>query len=230
MDYLEYADWLIRAAAGMIAVISGVTILERRKDGAGKLMGWTAFAVFLGVCCDLLPRVLNAGALGHAAGRTGWLLALTAVPILLSLLWEKLYGKKLSYYAEMLLRDVSGIRALACVILPIILLAGSMQGERFDPYAGAPAYIRLIEPGVRSAALLVAVIDAARHWRGTREEIPALRSVWAWLLAAAVTEIAAETGAVLVPVLGKLELLALVCLSALLLRFVRFSGESAEPG
>lgn len=227
MQFIEYADWLIRAAAALVFVISGVTILERRKDGAGKLMGAAALALFLGVCCGLLPRVLNAGALGRAAGRTVWFLALTVVPILLSLLWEKLYGKKLGYYAEMFLRDVSGIRALACVVLPIILLSGSMQGELYDPYAGTPAYVRLIEPGVRSIALCVAVIVVSRHWHAAREEIPALRGVWLWLAAAALFAVAADLGGTFVPALQKLELLTLACLAALLLSFVRYAGEAA---
>ena len=227
MGFIDYADWLLRAAAALIAVISGVTILERRRDGAGKLMAGAAFALFVGIVCDLLPRVLGAGALGRAGGRTVWFLALTVVPILLSLLWEKLFGKKLGYYAEMLLRDVSGIRALACVVLPIILLSGSMQGELYDPYAGTPAYVRLIEPGVRSVMLCAAVIVVSRHWRRTREEIPALRGVWLWLAAAAVFAVAADLGGTFVPALQKLELLTLACLAAVLLAFVRYAGEAA---
>ena len=229
MEYVEYADWLIRASAALCMIASGATILERRKDGAGKLMGWTAVLLFIGVVCDLLPRMLNAGALGRAAGRMGWFLALTAAVVLLSLIWEKLYGKKLGYYAEMLLRDVSGIRALACVVLPIILLSGSMGGGLYDPYARVPAYVRLIGSGVRSAALLVAAIIVVRHWSGTREEISTLRHVWSWLLAAAVLACAADLGGTFVPMLEKLELLALVCLAAIWLRFVRFSGETAAP-
>ena len=227
MVFLGYADWLLRAAAALIAVISGVTILERRRDGAGKLMAGAAFVLFAGIVCELLPRVLGAGALGRAAGRMGWLLAITVIPILLSLLWEKLYGKKPGYYAEMLLRDVSGIRALACIVLPVILLSGSMQGELYDPYAGTPAYLRLIEPGVRSITLCVAVIVVSRHWRAAREEIPALRSVWLWLLGAALFEIAADLGGGLVPALQMPELLSLACLAAILLIFVRYAGEAA---
>lgn len=224
-DLFTYADWLLRAAAGLLFVISGVTMLQRRRDGAGRLMAWTALALFLGVVCDLLPRLLGAGPLGAAAGRTGWFVALTVVPILLSLLWEKLYEQKLSYYAEMLLRDVSGIRALACVALPIILLSGAMGGEMYDPFAGVPFAYRLIAPGIRSAGLLVAAVDVARHWRKTREAIPSLRSVWLWLLLAAVFETAAELGGVPVPALEALELLALACLALLALALLRHAGE-----
>ena len=49
MEFIRYAAWIIRAAAALVLAVSGVTILERKKDGAGKLMGWTALAGFLGL-------------------------------------------------------------------------------------------------------------------------------------------------------------------------------------
>ena len=227
MEYLTYADWLLRAAAALVFTVSGVTIMERRRDGAGKLMGWAALTLCIGAACDLLQRVLGAGALGQAAGRMVWFLSLTLVPILLSLLWEKLYGQKLGYYAEMLLRDVSGIRALACVALPVVLLSGVMGGDGYDPFAGMPLVYRLIAPGLRSVMLCVAAADVARLWHKTRDEIPALRDLWLWLTAAAAFEIAAELGSVFIPALEKLELLSLACLAALVLCLLRDAGAHA---
>lgn len=227
MNLLTFADWAVRAAAALAAALAGVTMLERGRDPAGKLMGWAALILFLGTAADLLARVLGAGAMGRAAGRAAWHIALTVFVVLLSLLWEKLYDKKNGYYAEMLIRDVSGIRALACVALPIVLLSGVIGGEDMDIYAGLPWYFRLIAPGVRSVMLLVAAGVVARQWSKTKAEIPALRSVRLWLLGGAALECAADLGEPFVPALGALELPALVCLAALLLCLTRHSAERA---
>ncbi len=228
--YAAYADWLLRAAAAVLAGAAGFTVRERRKDAAGRLMCGAAFVLCVGIVCDLLTRVLGAGTLGRAAGRAGWFVALTVFLILLSLLWEKRFDRKLGHSAELLLRDVSGIRALACVALPIILLSGAMQGEGFDPFDGVPAYYRLIAPSIRSLCLLVAAGVVVRCWRTAREAVPALANVWLWLLAGTVLECAADLASAFFPAAFRetLELLALACFCAILLCLVRDAGDGDD--
>ena len=225
MEFVEYADWLIRAAAAIVAVVSGVTIRERRKDAAGKLMGGAALALFVGIACELLPRVLGAAALWRSAGRTVWGLALTVFCVLMTLIWEKACETKMGFYAEMLTRHSSGIRALACLAPFLFRAASVMQGESADELSEFP--LSLIAPGVRSLMLAVAAAVISSRWHKTRGHSATLRDVWLWMLGAAVFEIAAELGAAVFPPLEKLELLSLVCLAAILLRFVRWSGERA---
>ena len=226
MEYVEYADWLLRAAAGLIAAISGFTIRERRGDGAGKLMSGAAFVLLVGIVCDLLPRATGAAALWRSAGRTVWGLALTVFCVLMTLAWEKIYDVKMGYYAEMLTRDTSGIRALACIAPFIFRLASVMQGESAEIMSEWP--LSLIAPGVRGLMLAIVTAVISSRWHKTREQNAPLRGVWLWMLGTAVFEIAAELDAAFHPLLEKLELPALACLSAIVLAFVRFCAEQPD--
>lgn len=223
-DLIGYADWLIRAAAAVLAGVCGATMLERRSTGAGKLMGWMALMLTLGGVGELLFRVLGAGALGRSAGQMLWTLALTVSCVLLVLAWEKLYGKKQGFNSEMLLRHFTGIRALGCIAPFVVRLAYAMQGMSTDILNGAPPAAGFIAPGIRCLGLAVAAGVGVRLYRKTVGQIRTLDKVWLWLLGAAALEIASELGAVVVPALETLHLAALVCLSGLLLSFVRFSG------
>ena len=224
-DLIGYADWFIRAAAAVLAGVCGATMLERRSDGAGKLMGWMALVLMLGGAGELLFRVLGAGPLGRSAGLMFWTLALTVFCVLLVLVWEKLCEAKQGFYSEMLLRHFSGIRALGCIAPFVARLAYAMQGESTDILSGAPLAAGFIAPGIRCLGLAVAAGVGVRLYRKTAGQIRALNKVWLWLLGAAALEIVSELGAVVVPALEMLHLAALVCLSGLLLSSVRFSGE-----
>ena len=229
MDYLI----CINGAVALAALLCGITILQRRNDGAGKLMGWCALALFIGEAAHFAAQAPEtfagkAGGLLPVAGRMTAALAVTVICVLLSLLWEKLYGRKNSYYAEMLVRDTAGIRALACVGPVVLRLSGVMQGDTSDPLAGASILEALIIPALRSVMLLVFAAVVAWHWRKTRAEVPALRQVWLWLSLSALFGIAADVGAVFVPALSLLDILQALCLLMIAATFVRFAGESGE--
>ena len=231
---LAIAECVVGLAALLVAVLGGITILQRRGDNAGKLMGASALILFIGYALYLIPRALK-GLAGletgflPTAGRMAAAIAVTVFYILLSLLWEKLYEKKNSYYAEMGVRDLSGIRALGCVGPIVLGLVGVMDAEsRFDPLEGVPFYFALIAPAVRCVPLLIVAVIVAASWRRTRDALPTLKNGWWLLLLSALFGIAADVGMVFVPALELLYLPQLICLLAIVGRFVRFAGETGE--
>ena len=227
-------ECVIGLAALLVALLGGVTILQRRNDSAGKLMGWAALILFIGYALYLIPRALTGLAEMESiflpsAGRMAAAIAVTVFYILLSLLWEKLFEKKNSYYAEMGIRDLSGIRALGCVGPIVLGLVGFMEADgSFDPLDGVPFYFALIAPAVRCVPLLIIALIVSASWRKTRDALPTLKNVW-WLLAlSALFGVAADFGMVFVPALELLYLPQLVCLLAIVALFVRFAGETGE--
>ena len=233
-NILVIAECVIGLAALLVALLGGVAILQRRNDSAGKLMGWSALVLFIGFALYLIPKAL-AGLAGlengflPAAGRMAAAIAVTVFYILLSLLWEKLYEKKNSYYAEMGVRDLSGIRALGCVGPIVLGLVGFMDADgRFDPLEGVPFYFALIAPAVRCVPLLIVAVIGAASWRKTRDALPTLKSVWWLLVVSMLFGVAADFGMVFVPALELLYLPQLVCLLAIVGLFVRFAGETGE--
>lgn len=233
MHYSLYLDGIPCLAAALVALLGGVTILQRRNDSAGKLMGWSALILFIGEALRLLSLLLehftqsNPGFWGMT-GRMAAALAVTVFCILLSLLWEKLYEKKNGFYVEMLVRDLSGIRALGCVGLIVLYLSDILQGEVYDPMAGVPALYALIAPAVRCVPLLIVAAVVARQWHKTRDAQPTLKNVWLALVLSALLGTAADIGAVFVPALRLLWIAQAVCLLWIVLVFVRFAGETGE--
>lgn len=233
MEYLVYVESVCDLAALLVALLGGVTILQRRNDGAGKLMGWAALVLFIGEALNLVPRALNkltgtGGAFLLLAGRMAAALAVTVFCILLSLLWEKLYEGKNGFFTEMHVRELSGARALACLFPVIYWLSELMQGGKENPMADASGLEAMIVPAVRGVTLLIVAAIVAHHWRKTRNEIPGLRLVWLLLILSALFEIAADLGAVLIPALEYLYLPQLVCLLWIVILFVRYAGETGE--
>ena len=232
-EYLVLAESAFGLAALLAALLGGVTVLQRRNDAAGKLMGWSALVLFIGEALHLVPRTL-AGLAGMEngflllAGRMAAALALTVFCILLSLLWEKLYAGKNGFFTEAHVRELSGARALACLFPVFYWLSGLMRGETADPMAGASGMEALIVPAVRGMTLLIVAAIVAHHWRTKRAGLPTLRHVWQLLLLTALFEIAADVGAVFIPALEWLYIPKLVCLLAIVLCFVRFAGETGE--
>lgn len=229
---MEYAEGIFGFAALLAALLCGLTILGRRGDGIGKLMGWTALALFLGETLRFLPWLLarfgRDVAFWATAGRMAAALAVTVVCILLSLLREKLYDRKNSFYTEMLVRDLSGIRALGCVAPVVLTLSTLLQGEFYDPLSGVPPLYALIAPAVRSVPLLIVAAVVARLWRPSRDAIPTLRPVWLALALSAVFGAAADVGAVFIPALGLLWIAQTACLLWIAACFVRYTGETGE--
>ena len=233
MEYLLYAECALILAALLTAGIGGVTILQRRPDATGRLMGWAALVLGIGEALSLIPRALwllgfREQGLGDQAGRMAAAIAVSVFCILLSLLWEKVYEKKNGFFAETHIRELSGARALACLLPVFLWLGRSMHGEMGDPLADEPIQVLAGIAGVRGVTLLIVAAVVARHWYVTRAEVPTLRNVW-WLLVLGVLfEIGADLGAVFVPALTYLWVPELVCLLGIVLAFVRYAGETGE--
>ena len=234
LTFTGILECVIGLAALLVALLGGVTILQRRDDSTGKLMGWSALIIFIGFALYLVPKAMAALAgmdngFLLLCGRMAAAIAVTVFCILLSLLWEKLYEKKNSYYAEMGVRDLAGIRALGCVGPIVLGLVGVMDPEgSFDPLSGVPFYYALIAPAVRCIPLLIVALIVSASWRKTRDALPTLKNVWWLLLLSAVFGVAADFGMVFVPALELLYLPQLVCLLAIVALFVRFAGETGE--
>ena len=211
-------------AALLCAALGGITILQRRHDTAGKLMGWSALTLLLGDAFHLIPRALEAltglaPGLWGGVGRMLCAVAITVFCILLLLAWEALSGRKAGFYAEMLSRHSGGLRLLLC--LGPIFYSLVFDG---DPYAGAAGWTRLLLPGLRSVLLLVLAIDVARLYFKTRQDLPGLQMIWWLLLAAAGFETVSDLGGAWVPALAAAHAGTIVCLLAITLCFVRFTA------
>ena len=232
-EILAVAESVLGLAALLVALLGGVTILQRRSDGAGRLMGASALTLFVGFALYFVPRAL-AGLAGMesgfwlSAGRMAAALAVTVFCILLSLLWEKLYAQKNGFFAEAHVRELSGARALTCLFPVFVRLSARMQGEKTDPMADVTGLEALILPAVRGVTLLAVAAIVAWHWRKTRSALPTLRHVWLLLSLAALFEIAADFGAAYAPATALLCIPELVCLLWIVTMFVRFAGETGE--
>jgi hypothetical protein len=129
----------------------------------------------------------------------------------------------------MLVRDLSGIRALGCVGPTVLMLVGVLSEDYgFDPLEGVPFTFALIAPAVRCVPLLIVAAVVARSWHKTRDALPTLQNVWPALILAALFGVAADFGAVFAPALELLWLVQLACLLWIVVRFIRFAGETGE--
>ena len=232
-EILTIAECVVDLAALLVALLGGVTILQRRNDSVGKLMGWSALILFIGFALYLVPKAMAALAgmdngFLLLCGRMAAAIAVTVFCILLSLLWEKLYAAKNGFFAEAHIRELSGARGLACLFPVFYWLSGIMGGEKADPMADAAGLEALIVPAVRCVTLLIVVAVVAHHWRKTRDTLPTLKNVWWLLVGSMLFAIAADLGMVFVPALELLYIPQLVCLLAIVALFVRFAGETGE--
>ncbi len=221
---MQYAESGFSIVYLLIALSAGIAILQRRSDSVGKLMGWATLILWFGDCFHLIPRIMRdlAGldtGLWIEIGTLITSISMTVFYVLLFILWEKLYNEKHGFYAEMLVRDLSGIRALVCVALLLAILFGSSVSELGDLAV-------LIASLVRNVPFVIVGAIVAVCYYKKRAVIPTLQPIWLLILLSFLFYLPVALGAAYLPILGVLMLPKTVCYILMILRFVRFAGET----
>ena len=195
----------------VFAIVTGVVLLRRRKDRAGRLMGLAALILGAGDAFHLVPRVLNYFV---EADFTAWLgvgklvtsITMTVFYVLMFHIWQELYGKGED-------RRLAGAVYLFAAVRVVLCL---MPQNAWLTNAGSVRWgiLRNI-PFVALGALVVCL-----YWR-TRAERASFRLVWLWITLSFLFYIPVAVGASLVPMLGMLMLPKTVCYVLILCAFLR---------
>ena len=103
------------------AIVIGISILHRRKDRIGKLMGSAVLILGIGDAFHLIPRVINYFGSGDY---TAWLgfgklvtsITMTVFYLLMYRLWLKVYGEKEDRKLSTTVYLLVAIRVLLCLL------------------------------------------------------------------------------------------------------------------
>ncbi len=221
---MKYAESVFAVAYLLIALLGGIAIRQRRADDVGRLMSRAVLILWFGDLFHLVPRVLGnltawEPGLWLDAGTMVTSLTMTVFYVMLFALWEKLYGEKHGYYSEMLVRDLSGIRALAVLIVFFAELFGNSLAE-LGPSA------ELIASLIRNVPFtIVGGIVAGRYYK-KRGVIPTLRPVWLLIVLSFLFYLPVALGAAYLPILGVLMVPKTVCYILMIFCFLRYARET----
>ena len=105
----------------LFAVVIGVSILRRRKDRIGTLMGSAVLILGLGDAFHLIPRVINYFGSGDY---TAWLgfgklvtsITMTVFYLLLYRLWLRAYGEPENKKLTLAVYALTAVRVLLCLL------------------------------------------------------------------------------------------------------------------
>ena len=213
MKYGETAFDIIYLA---FAIVSGVRILQSRRDEIGKLMGAAVLTLGCGDAFHLVPRILN-----YYISRdlTAWLgfgklvtsITMTVFYLLLYRLWLKVYGETENPRLSRSVYVLSVLRIILC------LLPQNRWLQNDGPVLWAV---------IRNLPFVVlGGIDVCLFYR-KRNEYQVFRSVWLLITLSFLFYIPVAVAASLIPQLGMLMIPKTVCYMLLILVFRKTaSGE-----
>ena len=197
----------------LFAVVIGVSILRRRKDRIGRLMGSAVLILGLGDAFHLIPRVINYFGSGDY---TAWLgfgklvtsITMTVFYLLMYRLWLKVYAEPENRKLSMTVYALTIIRVLLC-LLPQngwlqndgSVLWGVLRNIPFVALGGVIVYL---------------------YYRN-RDAIPCFRPVWLLVTLSFLFYIPVAVAASLVPMLGMLMLPKTVCYMLLIWCFRKYA-------
>ena len=202
----------------LFAVISGVVILLRAKDRAGKLMGAASLILGCGDAFHLVPRVLNyfsaadlTAALG--IGKLVTSLTMTVFYVLLYYVWIERFRVPENRRLTAILWGLAVIRAALCLF----------------PQNGWLQNSNSVGWGILRNIPFV-ILGAAVCWLffTRRKEDMLFRSVWLYILLSFLFYIPVATAAGIVPILGMLMLPKTVCYILMICVFLKALKGSAK--
>ena len=185
----------------LFAVAVGVSILRRRRDLTGRMMGGAVLILGLGDAFHLVPRVLNYFVAGDF---TAWLgfgklvtsITMTAFYVLVYHLWHRVYGEKEDRRLSIAVWALAAVRVLLCLL----------PQNRWLQNEGS-----VLMGIVRNIPfVLLGCVIVVLYFR-KRAAVRCFRSVWLLVALSFLFYIPVAAAASLVPMLGMLMLPKTVC-------------------
>ena len=218
---MKYGESAFDVLYLLFAVVSGLVLLVRAKNGTGRLMGVSVLVLGCGDAFHLVPRVLNYFADGDFTAALGIGKLVTSVTM--TVFYLLLYYVWLGHYGEAENRAVTGV-VWVLTVLWIALCLFPQNGWLENSGGMTWGIIRNIPFVLLGAAVCVL------YWR-KRKEDREFRFVWLYILLSFLFYIPVAVGAGVVPILGMLMLPKTVCYILLILAFLRVSArEESDTG
>lgn len=197
----------------LFAIVIGLSILRRRKDRIGTLMGSAVLILGIGDAFHLIPRVINYFGSGDY---TAWLgfgklvtsITMTVFYLLMYRIFLRVYKEKEDRKLSMAVYILAAVRVLLC-LLPQngwltndgSVLWGILRNIPFVALGGVIVYL----------------------YCRKREAVPCLRWVWLLVTLSFLFYIPVAVAASLVPMLGMLMLPKTVCYMLLIWCFRKYA-------
>ena len=215
---MKYAESIFDIFYLLFAVITGVLILIKSKDGKAKLVGTAVLVLGIGDAFHLVPRVLN---YFSDADFTAWLgfgklvtsVTMTVFYLILYRLWLKLYSQKESVALSVLVYFTVALRIVLCLMPQ----NGWLSGEGSVLWA----LIRNI-PFIVLGCIIICLFFVKRR------ETARFKAVWLLVTLSFVFYIPVAVGASFLPMLGMLMLPKTVCYMLLIWLFFKYSKETVK--
>ncbi len=195
----------------LFAIGSGIRILRRAKDAAGRRMGWAALILGCGDAFHLVPRVLNyfidgdfTAALG--IGKLVTSVTMTVFYVLMYHVWSAVYGKPEDRRLTAAVYALALIRAALC-----LFPQNGWLDNGGDLTWAILRNVPFVLLGVILCRLYFKERDGDRH----------LRRVWLLILLSFAFYIPVAVGAGAVPMLGMLMLPKTVCYVLMIICFLK---------
>ncbi len=209
---MKYGESFFDIVYLLFAVISGLLILQRRKDRAGNLMGAAVLILGCGDAFHLVPRVLHYFSDADLSAWMGFGKLVTSVTmtvfyVLLYRLWLEAYKEPENPKMSRMIYALAAVRILLC-LLP--------QNRWLENESS------VLWGTIRNIPFVI--LGAAVIWLYYRKqsEVKKLRSVWLLILLSFLFYIPVAVGAGILPMLGMLMLPKTVCYMILIWIFLKF--------
>ena len=209
---MKYGESFFDIVYLLFAVISGLLILQRRRDRAGKLMGAAVLILGCGDAFHLVPRVLHYFSDADLSAWMGFGKLVTSVTmtvfyVLLYRLWLVVYKEPENPKMSRMIYALAAIRILLC-LLPQNRWLENESSVLWGTIRNIPFVI-------------LGAADIWLYYRKRSEE-KRLRSVWLLILLSFLFYIPVAVGAGILPMLGMLMLPKTVCYMILIWIFLKF--------
>ena len=209
---MKYGESFFDIVYLLFAVISGLLILQRRRDRAGKLMGAAVLILGCGDAFHLVPRVLHYFSDADLSAWMGFGKLVTSVTmtvfyVLLYRLWLVVYKEPENPKMSRTIYALAAVRILLC-LLPQNRWLENESSVLWGTIRNIPFVI-------------LGAADIWLYYRKRSEE-KRLRSVWLLILLSFLFYIPVAVGAGILPMLGMLMLPKTVCYMILIWIFLKF--------
>ena len=209
---MKYGESFFDIVYLLFAVISGLLILQRRRDRAGKLMGAAVLILGCGDAFHLVPRVLHYFSDADLSAWMGFGKLVTSVTmtvfyVLLYRLWLVVYKEPENPKMSRMIYALAAIRIVLC-LLPQNRWLENESSVLWGTIRNIPFVI-------------LGAADIWLYYRKRSEE-KRLRSVWLLILLSFLFYIPVAVGAGILPMLGMLMLPKTVCYMILIWIFLKF--------
>ena len=209
---MKYGESLFDIAYLVIAIVSGIYILTRRKDKIGKLMGFAVLILGIGDAFHLVPRVLNYFieydfTMYLGIGKLVTSITMTVFYLLMYMLYKACYGKK--------------YKKLDCLVILLVLariiLCALPQNEWVANTSSILWGVIRNVPFVILGAVVVVL------YFKNRNEIKELKNVWIYVTLSFLFYIPVAVLASVVPMLGMLMLPKTICYILMIFAFRKYA-------